>query len=413
MMKRLFLAMLALVLSTCSMAPAAAQSLTLTNLKQPVAKLCPGVAKVTTIAAFWAQLAACGAPAAPPAPAPTPPAPAVVLPTLAQGTFPAWGTGGIPGFYSPEEGAFRFICGGDGPLKRDDPVVYPGKPGAAHLHQAWGARQFDADLTTERLLASAPSNCNDTLFSLNRSSYWQPALIHDSGTVVRPDMVLVYYKRHRSTSPFCTPGNARFGATCAPLPKGLKFITGWDQFNPTAPIRGASWYCTGVDGHFRDLDAIFAAGCKPGADLLANTVGPNCWDGKNTDSADHRRHLAWPADGGCPKTHPFIIPQQENKVSFRVTADMIGADGKSRVSLSSDHMLPGGKPGQTLHSDYMEAWVDAARDAWHAGCIEGGLDCSGGDLGDGRMLHGAREPSYGWLHPNPRVALPVVDHGTH
>ena len=27
------------------------------------------------------------------------------------------------------EGAFRFTCGGDGPVKFDDPVLYPGQPG--------------------------------------------------------------------------------------------------------------------------------------------------------------------------------------------------------------------------------------------------------------------------------------------
>ena len=47
-----------------------------------------------------------------------------------------------------------------------------------------------------------------------------------------------------------------------------------------------------------------------------------------------------------------------------------------------------------------------AKAIWLANCIENGLDCSGGDLGDGQQLIGATQPSYGWTNPNPREALP-------
>ncbi len=397
------LAALVLVLGS---SPAAAQSLTLTNLKGPVARAC-GTAEAKSIPDLWRQLKACAAPGKAPEP---------MAPSLAQATMPAWGTGQIPREYDPNEGAFRFICGGDGPLAYDDPIVYPGRPGAAHLHQVWGNKLFDADLTTDRLLASAPSNCNETPHSLNRSSYWQPALIHDSGEVVRPDLVSVYYKRKRAGSPYCAPGGAQPLGICVELPARLRFVMGWDQTRPTAPFEGASWYCTGAEGHHRDLDAIFAAGCKAGDDLIADTVGPNCWDGKNLDSPDHRSHMSHMVQsanggrGGCPATHPYLIAQQQNKAQFKVTADMIGTrpDGTrfSRVSLSSDHMLPGAKPGATLHADYMEGWLAEGRKVWHDHCIDKGLDCSGGDLGNGRMLHGAREPVYGWVHPRPRAAMP-------
>src|SRR5690242_15474511 len=54
---------------------------------------------------------------------------------LGKGLHAAWGNGAIPGLYTPDrsEGAFRFTCGGDGPLASDDPVVYPGQPGKSHL----------------------------------------------------------------------------------------------------------------------------------------------------------------------------------------------------------------------------------------------------------------------------------------
>lgn len=369
-------------------------------------------------------------PAPAPAPAPSPtPTPAPAPPTggyiLAQslegagelvarfdlnlGLQPSWGTGAIPGLYDPEEGAFRFICGGDGALAKDDPVAFFNRPGASHLHQVWGNAKFDAATTPADLANTAQTNCNATPYSLNRSSYWMPALVHENGDVIKPDLVMVYYKRKTASSAYCNPASSKFMGICVGLPSQIRFIFGWDASRPTAPVKGASWYCTTGDGkHYTNLDDLFNSGCTVGSDIAANTLGPNCWDGKHLDSPDHRSHMAYADYVRCPSTHPYLIPQEENKAQYRVTADMIGtrSDGSkySRVRLASDAMLPGAKPGATLHADYMEAWVTAAKKMWMDNCIDKALSCSGGDLGNGKQLIGASQPSYGWLNPNARVS---------
>ncbi len=339
---------------------------------------------------------------------------------IQNGLQPSWGTGAIPGLYTQDrsEGAFRFTCGGEGKIAYDDPVVYPGQPGKSHLHQPWGDMKFDASITPASLAASAETNCNYTPYSLNRSSYWEPALINDQGEVIQPDLVSVYYKRKTSSSSFCTPGSSNFMGTCIGLPNQIRFVFGWDANNPTAPVQGAGWYCTGGDQkHHPNLDEVFASGCQAGDTLVANTLAPNCWDGKHLDVADHRSHMAYGSYGSwgyykCPADHPYVIPQEENKAQFTVTPDMIGTnpDGThySRVKLSSDHMLPGAKPGQTLHADYMESWVAEAKKLWLDNCIEKGLSCSGGDLGNGQQLIGAAKPKYGWTNPNPREPIPAA-----
>lgn len=377
------------------------------------------------------------APSASPAPTPTPttavaPAGTVQSPTLAgaanllagfdvlQGLKPAWGTGAIPGIYSESEGAFRFTCGGAGKLAYDDPVVYPGQPGRSHLHQPWGNADFSAATTPASLAQSTKSDCNDTPYSANRSLYWMPALVNDQGEAIHPDLVSVYYKRYRSSSPQCDPNSNVFMGHCVGLPNQIRFVFGWDSNNPTAEVKGASWYCSeGTKKHYSNLDDVFNSGCGVGADLIANTIAPNCWDGKHLDASDHRSHMAWGSYGSwsyykCPATHPYLIPQEENKAAFKVTADMIGTrnDGThySRIRLASDAMLPGAKPGQTLHADYIEAWVSEVKDMWMANCIEKGLSCSGGDLGNGLQLIGASQPSYGWVNPNPRESVPANPH---
>lgn len=368
------------------------------------------------------------APSATPSPTPTPsPAPTaspagyILTKTLAgaddlsagfditRGMQPTWGTGEIPGIYNAEEGAFRFICGGDGRLAKDDPVVFFNQPGASHLHQVWGNAKFDASTTPADLANNAATNCNDTPYSLNRSSYWMPALVHENGDVIKPDTILVYYKRKTASSSYCNPASPNFMGICVGLPSQIRFIFGWDSSKPTARVEGASWICTPGDGkHYANLDDLFNSGCAVGSDIYANTLAPNCWDGKHLDTPDHRSHMAYSNYVRCPASHPYLIPQEENKAQYRVTADMIGtrSDGSkySRVRLSSDGMLPGAKPGATLHADYMEAWVSAAKKIWMDNCIDKALNCSGGDLGNGKQLIGAAQPSYGWRNPNARVS---------
>ena len=363
-------------------------------------------------------------PPTPPAPPPSKPTPApgyVVSPTLegAERFHTPFDIklgltkAGIPGEYSDTKGAFRFVCGGNGALRRDDPVVYPGQPGKSHLHQPWGNADFTADTTPDSLRQSAATDCNDTRYSLNRSLYWQPALVNDKGEAIQPDLVVVYYKQWASDTGPCTPGAPNFIGKCVGLPNKIRFIFGWDMFDPTAPVKGAVWSCGGNKA--KNLADLFAKGCKEGDTLEANTMGQNCWDGKYLDTPDHRSHVAYAGYDNrgryyCPASHPFTIPQEENKAQWRVTADMIAADGSPRIRLSSDHMLPGGKPGATLHADYMEGWVWEAKQMWQGNCIEKRLSCSSGGLGNGFKLIGAEKPSYGWQNPKARVTLQPTPH---
>lgn len=324
---------------------------------------------------------------------------------------------GIPGNYSETKGAFRFVCGGKGPIRTVDPLVYPGSRDKSHLHQSWGNADFDATTTVDSLRQSALTDCNDTEYSLNRSLYWMPALINDQSEAIQPDLVVVYYKQWASTSGPCTAGSPTFVGHCVTIPNKIRFVFGWDMYNPTAKVKGAAWHCTGgtqSSSHYSNLDEVFASGCKEGDTLTAQTMGPNCWDGRYLDTPDHRSHTAYAFHDSkgryqCPASHPYTIPQEENKVQWTVTADMIGrrADGSvySRIKLASDHMLPGAKPGETLHADYMEGWIWEAKQLWHNNCIEKRLNCSSGVMGDGTKMLGAEQPSYGWKNPNPRVKI--------
>lgn len=303
-------------------------------------------------------------------------------------------------------GAFRFLCG-PGQISNDDPIVYPGQPGKAHMHQFFGNLEADANSTYESLRKSGESTCQN---ALNRSAYWMPAMLDGKGNVVRPDRVAIYYKRRPVSDPFCTTA----ASGCVGIPQGLRFVFGWDQSRPTEPQpennRLFNFKCAEGDtpttpSHPNLIET--AKVCGPGQRIVATISTPQCWDGVNLDSPNHRSHLAdmkRDASTGyvfkCPATHPKIIPQFTMSVTYSVET----GDEPTLWHLSSDHMTPEMVPGSTFHSDYFEGWEDSIRLRWEAACLDKLLNCSDGDLGDGAIM--LRGPHYPYGKASPRL-VPV------
>ena len=307
----------------------------------------------------------------------------------------------IPPSASPDVvGAFRFVCM-PGQLKSDDPIVYPGQPGKSHLHQFFGNDTADANSTYESLRAVGNSTC---MSPLNRSAYWMPAMLNGLGKVVRPDYVTIYYKRRPLTDPIISDSkHPQYQGQGVKLPNGLRFIFGRDMINLAAPSTGAFHYaCDGPNGsqtHYSNLEAVQAA-CPAGNRIGALVSAPDCWDGKNLDSPDHRSHVAYGSYGDwgyykCPTTHPYVIP------AFTMGAWFTQAAGES-YSLVSDDMdtSPGHKRGDTFHADFFMAWDPVVHDMWEANCLNKMLNCSAGDLGNGKQM------KQSWAHSwtaNPRL----------
>lgn len=299
-------------------------------------------------------------------------------------------------------GAFRFLCSA-GQISNDDPIVYPGKPGAAHLHQFFGNLGANAHSTYESLRKSGESTCQN---ELNRSAYWMPAMLDGKGNVVRPDFVSVYYKRRPASDPFCTTA----GKGCVGIPRGLRFVFGWDQTRPTErqPENNVhfNFKCvqvwTPTTAAFPDMVEPMKV-CKPGQWLSATIGTPDCWNGIDLDSDDHRSHVSHmvrsrtTGQNACPATHPYIIPQFTMGVAYSIE----DGDDPRKWRLSSDHMAPGDVAGSTFHSDWFGAWEDEVLARWQAGCIDKMLNCSDGDLGDGAIM--IRGPHYPEGKAKPRL----------
>lgn len=326
---------------------------------------------------------------------------------VASELVPAWGNGAIPPSAKPDVvGAFRFICNVSHEAY-DDPIVYPGQPGKSHLHEFFGNTKANANSTYVSLRTTGSSTCNSPL---NRSAYWMPAMLNGKGKVVRPDYVSIYYKRMAATDPNCQ----KQAKACVDLPRGLRFVFGYNMLNPAAIPTGAAYFnCDGptaTPGHYPDI-VTAAKNCPAGNMLGAIISAPDCWDGKNLDSPDHRSHVAYGSYGDwgffkCPVDYPFVIPTFTMGVWYTTDDDLdrsgVWDSSKPTWSLSSDSM-PGMakmRPGSTFHADWFGAWDDSIMKTWADNCVNKLLNCSGGDLGNGKQMK--MFSGFSWT-ANPRL----------
>jgi hypothetical protein len=317
---------------------------------------------------------------------------------------------GLPSSAAPDVvGAFRFVCTA-GQVLKDDPIVYPGQPGASHVHQFFGNTSANAHSTYQSLRAAGQSTC---MSPLNRSAYWMPAMLDGKGSVVRPDHVTIYYKRRPISDPKCSlaSGDPAAEGNCVALPNGLRFVFGFDMLTGKSPTGFLYFNCAGPSaspGHYPDLPTALA-NCPPGQGNRVGAVirAPNCWDGKNLDSPNHRDHVAYHVRdrntgiNACPSTHSFVIPAFTMQTWWNVAE----GDDTSLWSLSSDSMRPELPKGSTFHADWFGAWDNSIMAMWMDHCINKMLNCSDGDLGNGKKMK--QFAGFSWT-ANPRL-VPVPE----
>jgi hypothetical protein len=236
----------------------------------------------------------------------------------------------------------------------DDPIVFPAQPGAAHLHDFVGARSTDANSTPGSLRAGG-TTC---ALPADTSAYWLPALwIHDGKTRVQPTATpkdaLFYYRRIAAPS----------GTIVQTIPKGLSIVVG--NASAASPSENPQ------------LGSVITFKCGPGlgtelpqppeqcaSGVMVSTVRfPNCWNGLDLDSPDHRSHMAYPTSGRCPTSHPVVLPRLETFFRYPVGTEPIGT-----VTLSSGGWW-------TAHQDFLNAWEPAALQQLIDRCINAGVDC--------------------------------------
>lgn len=265
-------------------------------------------------------------------------------------------------------GAFRTTCGFSH-MSYDDPIVFPGQPGRSHLHVFFGNTGVNAGSTAESLRTTGDSTCRGGTF--NRSGYWVPALIDTKdGRPLTPAQANVYYKTGYLG---VRPQDVR------PMPAGLRMVAG-DVTNQD-PNRGERWNCVSPDRN-PPWKVGIATDCPVGSQLVQSVLFPQCWNGRDLDSPDHKSHMAY-ARGGCPATHPVALPE----VGILVGYDIKEAGQAARLRLASD-MYDASKPGGlSSHGDWFNGWAPGASEAWTSGCLNRAMDCHSHLTGAGQEMY--------------------------
>lgn len=225
---------------------------------------------------------------------------------------------------SLHDGIFRSTCL-PSHVASDDPIVHPGQSGASHQHEFFGNRTTNADSTYASLRAGATS-CR---IAADTAAYWVPSLYADDQRVA-PLKVNAYYLRGRGR-----------GQTVA-FPAGLKVIAGNGEATTPQSLSITGWKCSGVQATALSKNPI---ACPTGSHDVLVIRFPDCWNGRDLDSADHRSHMAYRVAGACPSGYPVRVP----RLSLNIHYDLPGTDD---LTLASGSIY-------STHADFFNAWNQA------------------------------------------------------
>ena len=225
----------------------------------------------------------------------------------------------------------------------DDPIVYFGKPGAAHSHDFFGSTGVGASTTVDQLRGHG-TTCG---LSADTASYWAPSIVGPDGSVYQPSNILAYYR---------APADGGIRA----FPQGLKMVAG------VGPTQAWDPELFGYSCSDQSPYAPLPINCDTGY-LKLHIVFPSCWDGVNLDSPDHRSHMAYPDGARCPADHPVKLVRLSLHVQYRGLTTGQGY----QLAMSPDGTRPG------PHADFFNGWDQATLEHLVDICANAGQDTSG------------------------------------
>jgi hypothetical protein len=244
-------------------------------------------------------------------------------------------------------GVFASECGvneGQAHSNPDNVLAAPGVVnGAHHIHDYVGNLDTNA-FSTDETFAAAGTTCTNG----DKSAYFWPVVrLRDGqddsdraeqstadgnvGSIVTPSSVKLQFL-----------GNPRSKVTAAP--QFIRIATG-DAKAVTNGLKNAhaQWTCSGFENRaFTDKYPLCPSGSK--VERVLNF--PGCWDGQNTDSANHRDHVAF-ADartGACPQGFK-AIPQLRMTLAYDVPA--------KPLAFALDSFPESGHDPVTDHGDFI------------------------------------------------------------
>jgi outer membrane biosynthesis protein TonB len=299
----------------------------------------------------------------------------------------------------PQLAMFRTECAFSH-FSYDDPIVYPNKPGAAHLHMNFGNTHTNAYSTYSTLIDSGNGTCSG--MELNRTAYWAPAMIDDQGNARVPWRILVYYK-----------AQGPIVGKVSLYPEGLKLLIGPEiTYGATADTAFACNYTEPTSKN------IVNCANHPTKWLHMQVAFPRCLkQGVNFDDYNN----VWANSTGgwwwsdCPPG-TTTLPMLKYNIFYRVEA----GEDSSKWHLSSDvdrNTKQQGGSGLSLHGDWFGAWNKKTNQDFLDKCLNNtavanstGLECGFGSFTPCVQASGLNCVRYadGYDKNAPKAALKAI-----
>jgi len=224
----------------------------------------------------------------------------------------------------------------------DDPIVFPGRPGASHSHDFMGNNSTNA-FSLYPSMRAATTACR---VADDAAGYWVPTL-YDNGVATAPLRLHAYYR---------TAGKP--GPDIRAFPAGLKVVAGDAHATGPQDLSIVRWDC-GADGGVRPQAT--PPTCPSGARLHLHIAFPDCWNGKDTDSPDHKSHMAYSRRGRCDTAHPVPVPRLVQSIAYP-------SAGGPGITLASG-------AATTAHADFFNAWDQPRLEQLVHDCLNANKHC--------------------------------------
>jgi hypothetical protein len=205
----------------------------------------------------------------------------------------------------------------------DDPIVFPGQPGASHSHDFFGNKTTDA-FSTYQTLAGQATSCGD---AGDTAAYWAPTL-YNNGVVVRGSLKAYYYNKYTNLG------------HVAPFPPGLQMVAGDSHAMGPQSTNFVYFGCGDGTGISK---VTYLPDCTPvGGKLQIHVIFPDCWSQVGLT----RENMTYAVKGVCPTGYVRTV-QLIERFTFATIIDARG------VTLASG-------PFYTFHADFFNSWNQAA-----------------------------------------------------
>ncbi|KAJ7630002.1 hypothetical protein DFH06DRAFT_1224584 [Mycena polygramma] len=232
--------------------------------------------------------------------------------------------------------------------QRLDPVVSPGSV-STHAHSVLGGSNFGMNISTAAL---RNSSCTSIPIPEDKSNYWFPHLYFQwsNGTFTSVSGNPVIYYLFNDTPGYTTE-----------FPDDFRMIRGDPTLRTLDPSSFAQQAVTflclqGPTTRYNELPR--GVSCPGG--IRAQINFPSCWNGNDTDSADHKSHVAFlstgPDNGTClDPAFPVTLPRIFMEVYW--LTQFFDDQRKDAMTPSQPFVFAHGDPtGYGYHADFFNGW---------------------------------------------------------